>query len=99
MATAFQIHPEPAPELSALVPPTHTFSTTVLRGKSEREYPVEAGYQIIAGKAVLTRWCILGDTYDLTASELERLDEEAQDDANEVLSEMAPYAERVGFGL
>jgi hypothetical protein len=69
-------------------PTTFTFETTVERGRNEREYTVEAGYQIDAdGKVTLTRWAIDDSTYPLTSRELEQLDAEAIEDAAQYLAD------------
>lgn len=73
----------------------YTFETVVNRTRgnlstgAEREYPVKAGYTIDDdGKVTLTRWTIIGDTWPLTSGELERLDEEAEAHAADIIADI-----------
>lgn len=66
---------------------TYSFETHILRGRTEREWPVEVSYRFVDGEVELTRWAVDAATYPVTPAELDQLEQEAQDHAAEVLAE------------
>lgn len=71
--------------------PIYSFESYVVRTRgnmsngAEREYPVEVSYRIIGGLAVI---CNTRCDVEMTSWDLERLDEQADERAAEVLADM-----------
>lgn len=67
--------------------PTYSFSTTIERGRNEREHQVDVRYMAHIGGIEIVGTALHGDGYDLTGRELDELHRQAIGDWTELCAD------------